>query len=202
MTLRSFPFTRRAPSKENAMGRRIDVTVTYLEQTRRPLAPLPPCPPGKIALIRSEATPTHFYRYLYSLVGDPWGWVSRKRLSDTELRIILDDDRVHVYVLYVDGSPAGFAELDLRARDDAGAEIRFFGLAPERIRTGLGRFFFAQIVALAWSMDARCLRLETCTLDHPSALKFYQKAGFSVYDQRRGIVELTDEEAGKLFHAR
>lgn len=172
------------------MGRIVDVVITYLEQRARPATSCP-APPGKFAILRAENPPVHFYRYLYRLVGDPWSWVSRRRMADDELRAIICDPKVHVYVLYCAGVPAGFAEIDAR-RDDA-AEIRFFGLAPDFIGRGFARFFLSQTIALAWSLNPSRVVLETCTLDHPAALPLYQKLGFSVFDQRKGHVELIDD---------
>ncbi|MBY0421031.1 MAG: GNAT family N-acetyltransferase [Parvularculaceae bacterium] len=182
------------------MNRRIDVTITYLEQRTRPTFPAPPRPPGKTAMLRADPCPVHFYRYLYAIVGEPWKWVSRKRLKDADLARILADPAVSVYVLYVGGAPAGFAEIEQHA--DKTADIKFFGLVPEQIGRGLGRYFLANILDVVWAAAPSRVALETCTLDHPAALPLYQKMGFSAYDQKRGVVEVTDEEAVKAGAAR
>lgn len=174
------------------MVRRIDVTITYLRQTVRPAYAPQPRPNRKLSILRAEKPPVHFYRYLYDLVGAPWHWVSRKKLNDAELAAIIGDPSVHLYVLYVDGAPAGMAEID--AADAPLAHIRFFGLAPEFIGQGLSRFFLANAIDLAWSLDPKEVRIETCTLDHPAALALYQKFGFTVFDQRQGRVELPGEK--------
>jgi GNAT superfamily N-acetyltransferase len=173
------------------LTRRVDVTITYLEQTQRPMLPTPARPPGKIAILRAENPPTVFYRYLYRLIGDPHHWMSRRKLSDGELSRIICDDKVHIYVLYAGGVPAGMAEID--ARSPPAAELKFFGVAPEYQGAGMGRYFLTHVIDLAWSLAPSRLRLETCTLDHPAALPLYQKLGFSVFDQQRGQVELIDE---------
>lgn len=173
--------------------RRVPVTVTYLEQRAKPSVKPGPRPPGKYAILRAEAPPAHFYRYIYGAVGAPWKWVSRNRLSDAELTRIIEDPALYIYVLYANGAPAGFGEVD--RRDPSVADIKFFGLAPEFIGRGLGRYFFEAVLDLAWSTAPDRAVLETCTLDHPAALPLYQKMGFSVYDQRKGFVDITDEEA-------
>ncbi|MGE0408916.1 MAG: GNAT family N-acetyltransferase [Amphiplicatus sp.] len=173
------------------MGEKIDVTITYLEQKARPARPTPTRPHEKVAILRAENPPTHFYRYLYRLVGDPYHWMSRRRLSDEELAAIISDPDVYVYVLYVGGVPAGLAEVDGRIAKTV--EIKFFGLAPEFLGRGLGRFFLGHAIDLAWALGPKRVRLETCTLDHPAALPLYQKLGFTVFDQRKGRVELIDE---------
>lgn len=197
----------------------IPVTVTYLEQTSRPFINAP-APNGKVALLRAENPPLHFYRYLYRLIGAPYNWVSRALYSDEELRVIIENPKVHIYVLYINGVPGGFCEID--GRHALTPEIRFFGLAPEFIGKGYGRYFLAHTIDIAWtctgSPDLRasnlsdnkpaqktgtdperfstmspgngpkCVRLETCSLDHPAALPLYQKFGFSVVDRRDGVV--------------
>ncbi len=166
---------------------RIEVTITYLEQSERPVLPKPVAPARKTALLRVEGPPVHFYRYLYELVGAPYNWISRRKLSDDELMEIIHHQENYLYVLYVGGAPAGMAEVDARTGDEH--ELKFFGLAPDFVGGGLGRFFLTNIIDLAWSRAPRKLKLETCTLDHPAALPFYQKMGFAVVDRRSGIVE-------------
>ncbi|GJL94582.1 MAG: N-acetyltransferase [Hyphococcus sp.] len=172
-------------------GERVNVTITYLEQSERPVLPTPPRPRSKVAILRAEKPPIHFYRYLYRLVGDPYNWVSRRRMSDESLAAIIHDPSVYVYVLYVNGAPGGIAEVDARNKD--AHEIKFFGLAPDQIGGGLGRYFLTNVIDLAWSHGAHRVQLETCTLDHPAALPLYQKFGFRVIDRREGVVELMSQ---------
>lgn len=174
------------------MARRVDVTITYLRQTARPTLPPQPRPNVKLAMLRAENPPVHFYRYLYDLVGRRWNWISRRHLSDADLAAIIQNPAVMVYVLYVEGVPAGMAEID--ASEKPNIEIRFFGLAPDFIGRGLSRVFLANAIELAWAQHPKEVRIETCTLDHPAALALYQKFGFAVFDQRQGRVELLEPE--------
>ena len=174
------------------MGKRVPVTITYLEQMTQPrLSPAPRPPRTKLALMRVEEPPLHYYRYLYRTIGEPYKWVSRRSMPDAELSAIISDPALYLYVLYANGSPAGMAEIDARARPEI--ELRFFGLAPEWIGRGLGRFFLGNVLDLIWSMEPHRVRLETCTLDHPAALPLYQKHGFRAYDQRKGVIETVDD---------
>ncbi|HUD53270.1 MAG TPA: GNAT family N-acetyltransferase, partial [Parvibaculum sp.] len=111
------------------MGKLHKTTVTHLEMTAPPhLAPAPR-PLGKYALLRAEKPPLHFYRYLYMTVGRPYVWVSRRNLPDEALAAIVHDDAVEIYVLYVNGAPVGYFELDFRNMPQA--ELSFLGLVPE-----------------------------------------------------------------------
>ena len=181
------------PSGETANGtdgERVRVTVTYLEQLAQPILPPVTSPLSPLAILQAETPPVHYYRYLFRLIGDPWNWVSRRRLSDRELAKIIHDPKVEIYVLYVGGVPAGFCEIDRRTDDTC--EIKFFGLSPDFTGKRLGRYFLTQVINLAWAGGPKRVRLETCTLDHPAALPLYQKFGFEVFDQRNGTVDLMD----------
>ena len=169
-------------------SRPIEVMITYLEQTARPATRAQPVPRGQLAIMRAKRPPLHFYRYLYETVGGDYHWRTRLNLNDAELQDIVWSDDVYIYVLHVEGAPAGFCEIDGRNRSVA--EIRFFGLMPDFIGRGFGRYFFAQILGLAWALEPETVRIETCTLDHPAALSLYQKFGFTVFDQRSGVVDI------------
>ncbi len=66
-------------------GRVVETTVTYLAMQARP-AQFPPMPSApRLALMKAEKIPLHFYRYLYSAVGGSWLWVERLALTDEEL---------------------------------------------------------------------------------------------------------------------
>ena len=170
----------------------IDVTITYLEQCQ-PVAPKAHAPLGqKLAILRVDEPPVHFYRYLYDLIGGPYNWVSRRDLSNDVLAQLIQHEDVYLYVLYCGGAPAGMAEIDAREHDVA--EIKFFGLAPDFVGRGLGRYYLSNIIELAWQLNPERVILETCTLDHPAALPLYQKLGFSVFDQKQGRVKMIEPE--------
>ena len=163
-------------------GRIITTLVTYLEMTTPPAtSPRPPPRPGlEVRLARRPSVA--FYRFLHAAVGEAWTWTVRRCLSDAELAGILEDPRVEVNVLWADGVPAGYAELD--RRDPPDVELAYFGLMPELIGQGLGAYLLDWAIHHAWRPRPRRLWLHTCDLDHPRALDFYQKAGFRIYDRR------------------
>jgi GNAT superfamily N-acetyltransferase len=160
----------------------LDIVITYLEMLKPPTRPTVPAPPvGKITLLRAERPTVSYYRYLYNTVGEPWLWWERRMLSDAELERILHDPLVEIYVLYVDGVPAGYAELDRRKPDDV--ELAYFGLIPQFIGRKLGPFLLNWAVDTAWFHKPKRLWVNTNNLDHPKALQIYQKAGFAPYRQ-------------------
>src|ERR1700683_575459 len=78
------------------LPRRLPTVVTFLEMRARPSAIPPPQPRGKIALLRANRPPVHFYRYLYDAIGGDYHWVDRKRLSDPHLASILTEERLEL----------------------------------------------------------------------------------------------------------
>lgn len=172
------------------MGTVHPITITYLEMREEPRLHTP-VPAEKLAIMRAEEPPVHFYRYLYDVVGHNYVWVNRKRLSDEELAAIIQDPEVELYVLYVRGSPAGYAELDFRKFPDV--ELAFFGLMPEYIGRGLGRYLLVQAIKTAWQRGPERLHVQTCTMDHPAALTLYQRCGFVPFAQEETTIEDLDD---------
>src|SRR5689334_5128338 len=156
----------------------MQVTVYYLEMVSRSQRLVPP-PRDGLTVVHARAPTVRYYRFLYDAVGGPWQWLSRKKLSDGELDRLLQDPRDEVHVLHVEGVPAGFAELDRRVEGEV--ELVQFGLMPEYIGQGLGKYFLQWVIDRAWGYHPTRLWLHTCTLDHPAALPNYLKAGFAVY---------------------
>src|SRR5690606_6200363 len=117
-----------------------------------------------------------FYRFLYDAVGEEWTWWERRIIPDETLQAYIQDDRVEVYVLYVEGQPAGFFELD--GREPGLIDLGMFGLMPEFVGQRLGTWFLGAAIETAWERKPRKVTVNTCTLDHPRALPLYQKLGF------------------------
>ena len=156
---------------------KLDCVVTFLEMTERPVLPaIHPPRDLRVALLRAERPTLAFYRFLYDRVGGDWLWWERRALGDEALAEILHDEQVEIYVLYVAGVPAGYAEID--RREPAVVDLAYFGLMPEFVGLGLGAYFLAAAIDLAWSSDPARVTVNTNTLDHPKALPLYQRLGF------------------------
>lgn len=166
---------------------RIEVVITKLEMAQRPRQHVTAPPAGKLAILRAERMPVRFFRYLYAAVGDPWFWYYRRYMSDAEIAAIVQDPRVEIYVLYVDGTPGGYVEID--RRDPGQAVINHLGLVAEHIGRGLGPYLLGFAIDTAWMGDPPKVAIETCSLDHPSALPLYQKVGFVPVGQRTEFIE-------------
>ena len=157
----------------------VDVKVYYLQMFARPPGELPPREGLTVLHVKKPSVP--YYRFLYDAVGRAYHWRSRARLTDAELAAVLGDPLNEVHVLHADGNPAGFVELDRRVPGDV--EVVQFGLLPEFIGRGLGKYFLRWAVERAWGYGPRRLWLHTCSLDHPAALPNYLRAGFDLYKE-------------------
>jgi GNAT superfamily N-acetyltransferase len=102
-------------------------------------------------------------------------------MPDDELRAMIQDERVEIFVLSIGQQPAGYAEIDRRQAGEI--ELAYFGLFPHAIGIGLGKYLLNWILRTAWSYRPRRVWVHTCDLDHPAALPNYLKAGFHVYDE-------------------
>lgn len=166
---------------------KIEVVITMLEMAQRPNRHVAAPPTEKLAILKAERMPVRFFRYLYSAVGDPWFWYYRRYMSDAEIAAIVQDPRVEIYVLYVDGAPGGYVEID--RRDPGFAAINHLGLVTEYIGRGLGPYLLGFAIDTAWMGDPPKVTIDTCSLDHPSALPLYQKVGFVPIGQRTEFIE-------------
>ncbi len=166
---------------------KVAAVVTCLEMLAPP-APRPAIAPPGLSIRRVEQPSLDEYRALYRLVGEPWLWFSRLRMSDAELAAIIHHPAVDVFFLEHDGQPQGLLELDRRGFPEI--ELAFFGVAPALIGQGAGRYLMAQAIAEAWRRQPSRFWVHTCTLDHPRAVEFYLKSGFRAYERR---VEIADD---------
>lgn len=170
------------------MSRSVETIVTFLEMRTPPALQVPRPVNVRLMLTRAEDVTVGFYRFLYDAVGRDYAWVDRKRLADSKLAEIIGAKGVEVWVLYAGGVPAGFFEID--ARDPRDIELVYFGLMPEFLGRGLGKWLLREALDACWSHGPERVRVETCTLDGPAALPLYQKLGFVPVARKHKVMEL------------
>jgi GNAT superfamily N-acetyltransferase len=163
---------------------RVAVTVTFLRMDRAPVEAAPVLPTS-CQVVRATSCTVGFYRYLYDTVGADYVWWLRRTMPDEELAALLANPMVSIHVLYRDGEPAGFFELDARTWPDI--NLSYFGLLPHAIGAGLGYPLLRQAVDQVWRQGARGMTVNTCTADHPRALPTYLRAGFRTVRQVREV---------------
>lgn len=161
---------------------RIATVVTHLEMTSRPPRQAPRIRPGW-ALREERAMAPAAYRALFRRIGEPWLWFSRLRMADDTLAAALADPATGLSVLESEGEDAGFIELSFR--EPRTCEVVFFGVIPDLIGSGAGRFMMSHALFQAWSRPGvERVTVHTCTLDHPGALAFYIRSGFKPVRQQ------------------
>jgi GNAT superfamily N-acetyltransferase len=167
---------------------KVALAVTFLEMNARP--PRKAVRPQERPLLveRWEAPAVEEYRALFRTVGEDWMWFSRLAMTDEELRELLGDPGLDVYVLRDGRRAVGLLELDFRA--GGACEIVYFGVVREMIGTGAARVLMDAAIAKAWARPIQRLWLHTCTSDHPAAVAFYRRSGFTPY---ASMVEVTDD---------
>jgi GNAT superfamily N-acetyltransferase len=152
--------------------------VTCLEMLAKPaVRPVPAM--QSLSLVRLGAADTDRFRALFRAIGQDIMWFSRLIMAEERLAGIIGDENVHCHALVRDGQDIGLLELDFR---EAGqCELSFFGLVPSAVGSGNGRYLMHQALMRAWDRPISRLWVHTCTFDHPNALAFYQRSGFSPY---------------------
>lgn len=168
------------------MAEKLTARITHLEMKARPSLAVPTPSGMRLAIMRASDMPVHYYRYLYEEIGREHHWQMRRKQSDAEVAEAIHAATNEIHVLYADGNPAGFVELNLSALPDS-VEILYFGLMADYQGRGLGKFFLSEAISAAWAHGPQKLTIHTNTLDSPRALQLYQKMGFSA-------VSWTEEE--------
>jgi len=150
------------------------VTVTFLEMHEPKDFPVS-LPGTRFDLLPNPVSVDEYRKYYYG-VGEKHFWLDRMVMPDEELFQKINADNIKVYVFYINNKPAGYIEFIV---EEKYVEILYFGIMPEFIGKGFGKYFLQWVIAKAWSYKPGWIQLNTCTLDHPNALGTYKKAGFT-----------------------
>ena len=161
--------------------RQVDLVTTYLELCDP--SHLRPATRTSLELREARIACPQLNRFLYTAVGGAWYWIDRLAWDYNRWLAYLSQDTVHTWVGYVEGTPAGYFELQLQ--EDKNVEIRSFGLLPQFIGKGFGGDLLTRSVEQCWSLGARRVWLHTCSLDSPRGLANYLARGFRVFRTER-----------------
>jgi GNAT superfamily N-acetyltransferase len=152
--------------------------VTYLEMTHRDQFRPSFVDDPRIQIVPMGRVDVGYYRFLYTGVGYDLRWRDRLVISEDELRDILLNPNVSVHVLWMEGVPAGYVELEKQGAD---TEVSFFGLRPGYQGFGYGKHLLSYGLQRAWDEGAGRVWVHTCNMDGAHALANYLKRGFQVY---------------------
>lgn len=148
-------------------------TVTFLEMPEP--KEFPALLPNTAFELLPKPIDVNEYRKYYYGVGEKYFWLDRMVMPDEELSEKINALNVDIFVFYEKEAAAGYIEF---LKEEKYIEIVYFGLLPDFIGKGLGKYFLDWVIAKAWSYQPAWIQLNTCTLDHPNALSTYKKAGF------------------------
>ncbi len=157
----------------------VDHVRTYLEMTT--LADF--CPAESIPAIQLESVDNQapLLHEIVKRVGAPHHW-GILQASAQEWRDAMANPALRHWLVMVGAEPAGVAALEAQPHGDV--EIVRFGLVPEFVGRGYGGAALTETIRLAWTPDPidgepiRRIWLHTSSLDHPNALRNYQRRGF------------------------
>ena len=150
------------------------VTVTFLEMHEPKEFPAP-LPGTRFELLPKPVSVNEYRKYYYG-VGEKHFWLDRMVMPDQELSGKINADNIDIYIFYINDEAAGYIEF---IKEERFVEILYFGIMPDFIGKGFGKYFLQWVIAKAWSYQPEWVQLNTCTLDHPNALGTYKKAGFT-----------------------
>jgi GNAT superfamily N-acetyltransferase len=158
--------------------RHVANVATFLEMRAKPVL-LASMPERGLKLERWGDADLAAYRTLFKAIGESWLWYSRLVMPDHELLRIFRDPRIEIYRLFDRDRVLGLLELDFSGGDEC--ELSFLGLLPDAIGKGTGKFLMNEAIRLAWAKPIERFWVHTCTFDHPAALAFYRRSGFTPY---------------------
>ena len=139
----------------------------------------------------------NLYKKIYKEVGSKYNWISRLKLNEKELKEIVHNKNVEIYLMTVKGLFVGFLELDYRSLKEI--KIVHLGLTESFIGKGYGKILLNFAINKAKKIGITPLTLQTNSLDHPNALMFYQKNGFQVFSRRNAKVIKSNIEDKKIY---
>lgn len=166
----------------------VEVTTWSLEMTAAAdLRPAPP-PDLDVTLVRARRPSPELGRFLYTSVGGSWYWIDRLSWSYDRWLEWQARPGVETWVASVDGTPAGYFELDGSTGDSV--EVAYFGLLPAFVGQGLGGWLLTGALQRAWELGPRRVWVHTCSLDGPNALANYVARGMRVFRVEAARLEL------------
>ena len=140
-----------------------------------------------MSVVEAEVKQGKVNRFLYDLIGEPWQWYEKRSWTIEQWEAYTGTDELRTFIAYVQGSIAGYFELKKIGTD---TELAYFGLSPAFVGRGYGSAFLSRAINTAWDWpQTDRVIVNTCTLDHPSALGNYKKRGFSVYEEKAVSLE-------------
>ena len=165
-----------------SINQTVPLTTYYLEMlSRHELRPRRAS--DEFRIVRVELPCPEFNRFLYTAVGWQFHWIDKLPWSYEQWQAHVNRPEFSTWVGYLSGTPAGYFELERQV--DGSVRIIYFGLLPQFIGRKLGGALLTSAIERAWDGGAQRVWVDTCSLDHPSALANYLARGFRIYQEER-----------------
>ena len=88
-------------------------------------------------------------RFFYQTIGAEWDWRVRLARTDFEWQAYVERPGLEPWISYVQGTPAGCAELARRQGREV--QIAMFGVSPPLLGRGVGRPQLTAALRQAWA---------------------------------------------------
>ncbi len=119
--------------------------------------------------------------FFYSEIGRQHHWVDRLSWSAAQWQSYAERPALETWIVYLQGTPGGYAELD-------GSHVSMFGILPALQGHGLGGHLLTEVTRRGWErvhagasrVNGAMVTLDTCELDSPHALANYRARGYEV----------------------
>ena len=160
------------------MPHHLDLVVTWLWLPLPPLVAFPPERPPGFTIERATRITVSDYRHMFARVGEPWLWHGRTVMPDRALADWLARPETQILFPMHQGKQAGLAEIN--RLPNGVCRLAYFGLAPDYLGQGLGRCFLRTVIDHCLLDGSLIVTVNTCTFDHPAALKTYLACGFRI----------------------
>jgi ribosomal protein S18 acetylase RimI-like enzyme len=143
---------------------------------------------------------------LFVGVGLPCRWYSRLKWTPDEWIDYFRNNDVRIYLAFNNNNLVGYFELCFTT--PVIVEIKFFGLFPSFIGSGMGGALLSHALDIAWNAGAEKVWLHTCTSDHYAALSNYLARGFRLVKtseemetvpEKEDYLKLVNEFLGNYF---
>lgn len=151
-----------------------EYTIYYLELTQDQFSGRKNRPREGVEILPSSHKVGALNEYFYRWVGASWDWSDKLEWKAEQWQAYATT--VDLFILYVDGTPAGFFELKGSGEQ---CSLEYFGIGDAFLEQRLGGYMLGEALHIALNRGAKVI-VNTCTLDHPHALGNYQSRGMKV----------------------
>lgn len=166
----------------------------YFSLETKELGDYPALPPGVAVLrVRSEAEFARAHFVQQAAYADHFGFAPRSEADWVQLtRRAPAFDPAGIFLLTVDGEPAGYLECTDACAHRGSGYVHGVGVRPQFRRRGLGRLLVDWAKGYCVERGFAALELNVDSANPTGALRLYQRAGFTVFSAweqwRRGAL--------------